>query len=90
MNIPLFKKKKIFRLAYVRGDNRSVAQFEKGENKKEKKNCFADIILSEAFQTLHNYKLALGLLIHTRFHDLDLFEGHLNLKEACVCQKHRL
>ena len=40
--------------------------------------------LREVFQTLHDYYLARGLAIHTRFYDLDL------ISRSQVCQNHRL
>ena len=40
--------------------------------------------LKEAFQTLHDYYLARGLPIYTRFDDLDL------IPKLQVCQNHKL
>ena len=37
----------------------------------------------EVFQTLHDYNLALGLAVHTRFDDLDL------ISRSQVCENHK-
>ena len=39
---------------------------------------------SKTFQTLHDYNLAWGLAVHTRFDDLDL------ISRSQVCQNHKL
>ena len=46
--------------------------------------AFGRHCLREVFQTLHDYNLAWGLEIHTRFDDLDL------ISRLCICQINRL
>ena len=70
MNIQYFWLSHVFR-----GDNWRNVWFD------EKECCaFLGHGLSKVFQTLHFLKLAWGLLIHTRFDDLDLYQGHMYLR----------
>ena len=45
---------------------------------------FGKHCLKEVFQTLHDYNLAFGLAIHTRFDDLDL------ISRSQGCQKYEV
>ena len=62
-----------------KGDNWHVFWFDNNFN-------FGFLVdtLKEVFQTVHNYDLAWGLAIHTRFYYLDL------ISRSQVCQIHKL